>query len=109
MGFGSLSQGEGSVHDRLDLTGLDQRPDMFAHRGHDGRFLSQGSAPQRRRDHCGTFAKQGAEVEFGLDPTLESDDDQASVDRQGADVAGKILGTDVVQDYVSSEPIGRVA
>src|SRR6478609_6215038 len=76
--LGGIGEGMARVDDRSHTTVGDQRPDVLAHRRHDGRLLGRRPRPQRGGDDGAALGEQRRDVELTPRAALHADDDQST-------------------------------
>ena len=88
------------MNDGLDGAAGNERPYLANHVGHDRGLLLGWPRPQRRRHDGGPLGEQSAEVDLGLGPALEADDDKATGGVQDGNIGGEILSAHIVEDDI---------
>jgi hypothetical protein len=91
---------------RLDITRLEQGPDILAQLRHD-----IGLELDRTRSQCGTRDGQApaqdlAEIDFGLSSAKQGDDQQATVVCQSVDLPRNVIAAGHVEDHIDAFAAG---
>src|ERR1700681_4362763 len=107
MGLAGLLKRGGAVGERLNPTGIEQRPYLAPQRRRHRAFIGDAARAQTRAGERQALAHDRAEIDLGDHAALRRDTDMETLNREAAQIFLNVVAADHIEDDIDAAVPGR--